>query len=653
MFVFAVVGAAVLVVRARDRRFRHQSGELNAIKRRLHQGLALPGISIFSVDRAGIVTWFAGRTIAGTSLSMSTATGVAAHDLLTPYPRWLGAVRDGLRGQSTTVAVLVNDTVLEVTCEPIRDDEAQVTEVVVTARDNTEGQAESERAERLAAMRTRALATINHKLRGQLNGMLGVSELLGTTDLDEQQRAWTEIIDSSGQQLLKFVHHLIDYMELDAERFEAEQHPFSLRSTLDEILERQRPRADEAETTLIARYPLDLSEDFSGDSDSVRQVIELLIGVAIGTNAGGEVTVNIEEYDRDADETVMVVAVEDRGRGLTPAALARIFDGLESPSAMWSIRSGGTGLELPIARLLARTLGGDLTVDSRVNVGTTLRLELPLTRASLIELVQHAPQSDEERSDLRILLVDDSEVQSQVAVHLLRTLGHRVTVTHNGAEAIELLDAVGHQIDVMLTELHMPVLDGFATTNAIRQRTDALRELPIIAVTSDTRRATRQQALDAGFDRVLDKPLELDSLRRSLVGVGHRAPGDTTEAPDAAEAVIDEDALARLTALDPDGELRLLEDLASAFLEATPRQLLEARDAAQALNAKLLEPIVRSIATSCRLVGALRMERRTDWLLRATDSGDLAGARSAADALTAEFALVRRALNAALERRAA
>ncbi|MDA0351989.1 MAG: response regulator [Chloroflexi bacterium] len=534
------------------------------------------------------------------------------------------------------------------TCTPLRDDTAEISETLVVVTDHTEAQHEADRAERLAAMRSRALATINHKLRGQLNSMLGISELLGTTHLSAKQRAWNGVIASSGQHLLKFVHHLIEFMELDAERFAPVREPFSLRDAMDVTIADHRAGAEAAATTLVARYPLEFAEHFAGDREQVQQILDLLIGVALGTNAGGEVFVNVEEIDHGVEDSLMVLTIEDRGRGLSPEAIDRIFDGLESPSAMWSIRSGGTGLELPIARLLARGMGGDLTVESRINVGTNLRLELPLPRATLIELAARAPSSQtRDARPLHVLLVDDSAVQAEVAGQLLEQLGHQVTFASHGAAAIETLDASPEGIDAILTELHMPVLDGISATNAIRQRTDSYRDLPILAVTSDTRRRARSEALAAGFDGVIEKPLDLASLRDGIAAMRRRTAAAADTAPVIDDPVIDEAVLSRIHDLDPSGEQRLVADLIDAFLDATPRQLLQARDAALALSAPTLDPIARSITTSCRLLGARRLERRTAWLLKSVEAEDLVAARSAADALTAEFALVRRALLAA------
>ena len=355
---------------------------------------------------------------------------------------------------------------------------------------------------------------------------------------------------------------------------------------------------------------------------------------------------NIEEQRGGVDESVMVVSVEDRGRGLSAEALTRIFDGLDSPSAMWTTRSGGTGLELAVAKLMAGALGGELLVESAKGVGTTLRLKLPLQRTAVVFPARHEARGgalNDSAPALRVLLVDDSLVQQQVAVSLLKQLGHQVTVANNGAEALEVLDRDG--FDLMITELHMPVTDGFEAT-AVRGREDALAEMPIVAATSDTRSLMRTRAGEFGMDGFLEKPLELDRLRLRLSEVRRARSG--ASAPDAsgADGVIDREAIAQLQALDPSGEAELLRELLGAFLAATPRQLLQIRDAALALDAVQLEPVLQSVATSCRLLGARRMERACERLQRAVDEGELLAARSSAGALMAEFNGLRRSLPA-------
>ena len=654
--VAVVVGAAVIVVRARERRFRRAHAELSELKRRMHEGLALSSMSMFTVGRDGIIGSFVGRRVPDTRLSMTTCVGLPAQELLRMWPEWWDATLSAQRGTASTLLVEIGDVALEVACGPIRDDAAQTTGALITVRDNTEGHSDHERAERLAEVRSTALAVINHKLRGQLNGMLGITDLLlrGTQGNDSSAGAdgaraheeeWLKLAATSGHQLLGFLQHLIELMELEAGRMELVDAPFSLRDQLDELVGAQRERAEAERTTLALRYPLALSEHFIGAGAHVRELIELLLGVALGTNAGGQVTLNVDERRGDLDQSVMVVSVEDRGRGLSAEALGRIFDGLDSPSAMWTTRSGGTGLELAVAKLMAGALGGELRVESAKGVGTTLCLELPLERTAVVFPTRAgasgASRSDEEAAALRVLLVDDSRIQQQVAVSLLEQLGHTTTVVSNGAEALEALDR--GEFDVMITELHMPVTDGFEAAAAIRGREDAVATLPILAATSDTRWLMRTRAMEAGMDGFVEKPLELDRLRVHLLRLQETKRATAGE-PGNEVDVLDREAIERLEALDPSGEAALLQELLTAFLAATPRQLLQIRDAALALDVAQLEGPLSSVMASCRLLGAHRMQRACERLQRAVESGELLAARSSSDALMAEFSGLRRAL---------
>jgi len=294
---------------------------------------------------------------------------------------------------------------------------------------------------------------------------------------------------------------------------------------------------------------------------------------------------------------------------------------------------------------MAGALGGELAVESAKGLGTTLRLRLPLERTSVVYPstdAEHDGATSEEDAKLRVLLVDDSKVQQQVAVSLLEQLGHEVTVASNGAEALEVLD--GAAFDLMVTELHMPVTDGFETTAAIRGRTDASGEMPILAVTSDTRPAMHQRSDAIGMDGFLEKPLELGRLRSQLRAVRSARIAVTSAGAAGADDVIDRAAIGRLEELDPSGDAELLNELLGAFLAATPRQLLQIRDAALELDMEQLEAPLRSVTTSCRLLGTRRMERACSQLRRAVEQGELLEARAGVDALMAEFNSVRRAL---------
>lgn len=430
-------------------------------------------IALFAVDPGGRITWYEGANLADLGLSRATALGRSAWELLEPWSAWVEAVRTALRGGRDLRRVRLGETVLKVSAAPLRDDEARVVEAVVSTWDITSVDRDSERLERLAKLRSRSLAAINHRLRVQLSSVIGMTDLLAQTELTDHQREWLALSGASSRQLQLYLQHLVDYLELDADPPEPELRPFSLRAALERAVRAQLARARSDGTTLLLRYPMDAARRFVGDGARIEQAVALVVGVAVGTNRGGQVVVNVEEQ-RQGDRSALVIAVEDSGRELSERAFERIFDGLESESAMWSARSGASGLELPVAKRLAELLGGTLEARSVPDVGTTLSFKLELERTAAIDLDADDARGDGELAPLptgRVLLVDDGLDQQLVGRMLLERLGQQVDVAGDGAEAIAALDAEPY--DLVLMGLHMPNVDGIEATAAIRNRGDA------------------------------------------------------------------------------------------------------------------------------------------------------------------------------------
>ena len=645
-----VMLAALLVMRARGRKHRRIRAELSATRARTQLGLAQAAmlrseIAMFAVDPGGDVTWYEGATLPDLGLSRATALGRSAWALLEPWPAWVEAIRAALRGGRDIRRVALGETVLKVSTAPLRDDEARVVEAVVSAWDITSLDRESERLERLAKLRSPPLAAINHRLRVQLSSVIGMTDLLAQTDLTDHQREWLALSGASSRQLQLYLEHLVDYLELDAEPPEPEQRPFSLRAVLERAVGSQLARAKSDGTTLLLRYPVDVAERFVGDGARIEQAVALVIGIAVGTNRGGQVVVNVEE-ERAGARSALVVAVEDSGLGLSARALERIFDGLESESAMWATRSGASGLELPVAKRLAELLGGDLEARSLPDVGTTLSFSLELARTTAIDLDAVDAIGGGELAPLpmgRVLLVDDGLDQQLVGRMLLERLGQQVDVAGDGAEAIAALDAEPY--DLVLMGLHMPNVGGIEATAAIRSRDDARARVPIVALTADTMPATRRACVEAGMDGYIAKPLELLALRQMLrarLGQPHAVVPGEPEA--ASEPSVDHVVLERLRALEPEQGATLVGELVRAFVASAPRQLLAISDAASSGDAAALAGAVGPFRTSCRILGAGRMQRLCGTVEEAAAAGDGDAVRRANAALAAEYQVVKREL---------
>ena len=529
---------------------------------------------------------------------------------------------------------------LDVSCSPRFHDGGRVAEAIVTFRNATEEQRERERAERLAEVRSLTLAVMNYRMRSQMNGIVGTTDLLASSDLGEAEGEWIAVANASGHQLMTFVEHLIAFLELDAERREPIIAPFSLRQLVDDAVADHLPRATEDGTTLLARYPLAQHEQFLGDRDLLRELIDLLLSVAIGTNRGGRVVINVDEDARGASDSMLTISVEDSGRGLRAAALERVFDDFDSESAMWALRSGGSGLELPVARRLSLLLGGELSVESEPDVGTTFHLKITLERSLDAPPPERPPAPPPPPGALRpgrVLVVDDGELQRRVARTMLERLGQSVTLASNGAEAIAALDAV--PFDIVFTELHMPHMDGFETAAAIRSRVDGQSTVPIIALTADTRLESRRRCLSVGMDGVLTKPLETRALE-AVLRKQYARPRAVPRHAAARRDALDDAVLQRLRAIDAESGEGALDALVRAFLADAPLQLEEIDNAAADDDLERLRPLSATFAASSRMLGARHLQQLADALHRAVAGGDGEATRTANAALRAEFHLV-------------
>lgn len=337
--------------------------------------------------------------------------------------------------------------------------------------------------------------------------------------------------------------------------------------------------------------------DFEADGGRLEQALDLMVSVALGTNAGGQVVLNVDVHPRDAGVAALVISVEDSGRGLSASARARVFDGFDSASAFWATRSGSSGLELPLAQRLAALVGGTLEVESEPGRGTTLRLPLDVPRTWLMS----RPVSEDTRElpAGRLLLVDDDGQQRRVHRALAEACGWSVVEARNGNEAIEVL-ARGLRVDAVLTELHMPVLDGVGLLRVLSERWP---DLPCGVLTADARPDARASVDVPAVAAWAVKPVRTEGMARVLTRL--REPQDSELAsPPSETAPVDKSALHRLQSLDPVEGPILARQLIEAFVAAAPLQLLGLADAlGPDGDNDTADEIGASLALSARLIG--------------------------------------------------
>lgn len=593
--VAVTVGGALLLLRTRERKHRVIRAEAAASSSRLHASLSNAGVAVLAVNREGVVTWGEGG-LAGLGWDRASCLGRSAWDVFHGVPELAAELRAGLRGRRGTERICVGESSFDLSYAPRFDEAGKIVEVVAVVRDASHEQTESDRAERLANVRSRILGVMGYRLRGQLSTVLGATELAGRGD---SSMDWLAEIGGASARLLTYIEHLVDFLELDADRMRTHPVAFSLRDVLDRLDAKHRKRALADGTVFVVRAPR-VAMEFEGDVARIEQALDLILSVALGTNPGGQVILNVDVHPRHADEAGLVISVEDSGRGLSPEARARVFDGFESASAFWATRSGNSGLELPLARRLASLLGGALEVDSEIGVGTTLRLSLDLPRTWMV----NQPSSEEHHSVIagRVLMVDDDDQQRRIHRALAEACGWTVIEAKNGAEALESLMR-GLEVDAMLTELYMPLLDGLKFAAVVAERWP---ELPVGVLTADP--AARTAGPDAtSIHAWAVKPTSVERLAEVLSTLGDRRA--RASEPAESGSPLDGSALDRLRSLDPVDGAALVRELAVAFVAAAPLQMLQLANALSTPGpgAEVAVEVVASLELSARLLGLERL----------------------------------------------
>jgi CheY-like chemotaxis protein len=361
---------------------------------------------------------------------------------------------------------------------------------------------ERELAEQASLAKTRFLATLGHEVRTPMTGVLGMSELLLGTRLDERQRGYTESIRRAGNHLLRLVNDALDLARIEAGKLELDAQPFVLRALLAEVVALQAPVAQQKGLRFVQQVGADVPAALLGDALRIKQVLLNLVGNAIKFTEHGEVGLAVATTAAACGGVRFVVS--DTGPGLDEEQKARLFQRFEqAEGTRTTARYGGSGLGLAISQELAAAMGGRIEVDSTPGAGARFTLELPLPAAdAVVPVASVAVPAPGTARALQLLLVEDDPTVAEVIVGLLQAQGHRVVHAAHGLAALGAV--AGADFDVALLDLDLPGMDGLALARALRaQGFDA----PLLAVTARADAEAEPQALAAGFDGFLRKPL--------------------------------------------------------------------------------------------------------------------------------------------------
>jgi signal transduction histidine kinase/ActR/RegA family two-component response regulator len=377
-------------------------------------------------------------------------------------------------------------------------------------------EAQTQAAQAANQAKSAFLAMMSHELRTPMNGVLGMAHALGRTELSDQQARFVDTLLRSGGGLMTILNDVLDLAKIEAGKFDIETRAFDLRQTLTRTCDLWRPAAEEKGLRFSCDIAPEVPDWVRGDDARLRQILQNLLSNAVKFTAAGAVRLEVAMRG-DA----VLFSVIDTGPGLDEETQGRLFQGFTQADSTVARRFGGTGLGLAISRELARLMGGDVTLTSRLGYGARFELRLPMAAATPEGQVRSADPAGLER-DLRVLVVDDNPTNQEVARALLSAIGVDVETAGGGEESLAALTAA--RFDLVLMDIHMPGMNGVEALAAIRA--GGYAALPVVALTADAMAGERDRLLALGFDGYVSKPIDPAELISALGAALDPAPSE-------------------------------------------------------------------------------------------------------------------------------